>query len=345
MSEGLNCPVPHPLPPLITVAHGGGGTAMHRLINEIFLQQFDNPVLREQGDAARIALKGMTLAFTTDAFVVRPLFFPGGDIGALSVYGTVNDLAMQGASPLCLSAAFVLEEGLPMETVERVAASMRRAADEAGVSIVTGDTKVVERSRGEELLITTAGIGLCRTPVSLSGNAIVPGDRILVSGDLGRHGIAVMSVREGLEFTYPIESDAAPLVAQVMALLDAGVELHALRDLTRGGLASAVNELAVAAGRSFLLREDRVPVCEEVRGACELLGLDPLYVANEGRFMAVVPESDAGQALEVLRGFHAEAALVGEVSADLTPRAVLESLIGAPRILDMLSGEQLPRIC
>jgi hydrogenase expression/formation protein HypE len=238
-----------------------------------------------------------------------------------------------------------MEEGLPIPVLERVVVSMRAAADASGVSIVTGDTKVVEGTGRDELIITTAGLGVCRTEQTLNGSAIVPGDQILLSGDVGRHGIAVMSVREGLELSGVIESDAAPLVAPVMALLDAGIEPHGLRDLTRGGLASGVNELAAACGHGFRLRESAITVKETVLGACELLGLDPMYVANEGRFAAVVAKEDAPRALEVLQRFQEDAAIVGEVRADLGQPVILESAFGGARILDMLSGEQLPRIC
>jgi len=318
---------------------------MHQLIEGTFRSAFDNPWLNEQGDAAVLNVNESRLAFTTDSFVVQPLEFPGGDIGRLAVFGTVNDLAMAGARPLHLSAGFILEEGLPLATLNRIVASMRDAAEEAGVTIVTGDTKVVDRGKADGLFINTAGVGVVQHGLALGPAAMQPGDAVLVNGDLGRHGIAVMACREGLAFETPLESDCAPLAAPVAALLDAGVQVRCLRDLTRGGLASAVNELC--GGRAGMrLIESRIPVEEAVRGACELLGLDPLYVANEGRFIAVVAPEDAGRALDLLASHAAGAAPahIGHITA--TPgRVLLESPIGAERILDLLSGEQLPRIC
>jgi hydrogenase expression/formation protein HypE len=313
----------------------------------VFLAELKDPLLQQQGDAALVEVGGAPLAFTTDAFVVRPLFFPGGDIGSLSVYGTVNDLAMQGAQPLYLSAAFILEEGFPVALLRKVAASMQAAARRAGVHVVCGDTKVIERKQGDELVIATAGIGACRVPYALGGAAIRPGDAIVLNGDLGRHGIAIMAVREGLEFSTTIESDLMPLAQPVQALLEAGVEVHAMRDLTRGGLASALNELAAQAQRAFHLQETAIPVSAEVEAACELLGLDPLYVANEGRFVAFVAEQDAPCALKVLAAAAPglAPALIGRVGEETVPWVRVQSPLGAERILDMLSGEQLPRIC
>lgn len=342
----IECPAPHGLPPLITLAHGGGGTAMHELIARIFEPAFDNEILEQRHDSATLEWSGGRVAFTTDSFVVQPLEFPGGDIGSLAVYGTVNDLAMAGARPLYLSAGFILEEGLAVERLESIAQSMKRAAARAGVRIVTGDTKVIERRGGDGLFINTAGIGAIEHERRLGPFGICPGDRVLVNGDLGRHGIAVMAVREGLEFETTIESDCAPLVEPVLALLEAGVEVHCLRDLTRGGLASALNEIAKTSGLGIHLEESEAPVREDVRGACELLGLDPMYVANEGRFAAFVAARDAERALEILRkhGNDAEPAVIGEV-VEGAPRVTMRNRIGANRILDMLTGEQLPRIC
>lgn len=343
MSEfAFSCPVPITTSPTVQLAHGSGGTIMHRLLDSVFLPAFDNPILAAQHDGAALTIQGTPLAFTTDSFVVRPLFFPGGDIGTLAVNGTVNDLAMCGARPLYLSAGFILEEGLPLETLERVVESMRRAADAAGVQIVTGDTKVVDQGKGDGLYINTAGIGLIEHHLSITPRSVRPGDIVVLSGDVGRHGMAVMAVREGLEFESQIESDCAPLAAPVLALLDAGIRIHCLRDLTRGGLASALVEIAQAAHVHIHIDENAVPVNDDVRGACEILGLDPLYVANEGRFIAFVPAHELEETLLIL-GDHARQ--IGVVNANDDDLVTLKSAIGATRILDMLSGEQLPRIC
>jgi hydrogenase expression/formation protein HypE len=279
--------------------------------------------------------------------VVRPLFFPGGDIGTLAVNGTVNDLAMAGARPLYLSASFVLEEGLPVETLQRILASMRRAADAAEVQIVTGDTKVVDRGKGDGIFITTAGVGRIEHGLAITPTSVRPGDAVLLSGDLGRHGMAIMAVREGLDFETTIESDCAPLAGLVADLISAGIEVHCLRDLTRGGLASALIEIAEAAAVQIHIREAAVPVGEEVRGACEILGLDPLYVANEGRFVAFVPASDCDRALKIMgrNPVSAGARRIGSVDQAPSGLVTMTSEIGASRIVDMLSGEQLPRIC
>lgn len=342
----LMCPVPIANYPHILLAHGGGGRLMHQLLERVVVPAFANPALDERHDAAVIGWAGRRLAFTTDSYVVRPLFFPGGDIGTLAVNGTLNDLAMSGARPLALSCAFILEEGLPMVTLERVIASMRAAAAAAGVAIVTGDTKVVDRGKGDGIFITTAGVGSVEHPLEIAPRAIRAGDAVIVSGDLGRHGMAIMAVREGLEFESTIESDCAPLVAPVLALIEAGVEVHCLRDLTRGGLASALNELAEAAGLTITIDERMVPVREDVRGACEILGFDPLYVANEGRFVAIVAARDRERAIEQLarHAVSAGAVAVGTVSEG-GPLVVLQGVLGSRRVLDMLSGEQLPRIC
>jgi hydrogenase expression/formation protein HypE len=278
---------------------------------------------------------------------VRPLFFPGGDIGALAVNGTVNDLAMCGARPLYLSVGFILEEGLPIALLRRIVASMRAAADVAGVRLVTGDTKVVERGKGDGLYINTAGVGALRSAEALTPRLVRPGDAVLLSGDIGRHGIAVMAAREGFGFEGAIESDCAPLSATVMRLIDAGIPLHCLRDPTRGGLATTLIEIARTAGLEIRIDEASIVVSEPVRGACELLGLDPLYVANEGRFVAFVPEDAAPRALAVLRDAPggADAAIIGRVTTNTSGGVLLDGLIGATRALDMLSGEQLPRIC
>jgi hydrogenase expression/formation protein HypE len=341
------CPLPVSDKKTVQLAHGGGGRLMRDLIQEVFLRAFDNQMLGPLHDGATWPVEKGTLAFTTDSYVVRPLFFPGGDIGSLAVHGTINDLAMCGAAPLYLSAGFILEEGLSLDVLRRVVESMAKAARAAGVSVVTGDTKVVDRGKGDGIFINTAGIGLVPSGVHVLPTLIQPGDAILVSGDLGSHGVAVLSVREGLTFAGDVKSDSAPLHEVVGDLVRSGIDLHCLRDLTRGGLASALNELAVAAKVGMAIEETAVPVLEPVRGACELLGLDPLYVANEGRCVALVPESQADAALAVMRR-HAvagKAARIGRVTDRLPPPVVLRTVVGTNRILDLLSGEQLPRIC
>ena len=344
---GATCPAPMRDREQITLAHGGGGRMTNQLIEQLFVSAFGNPALNARHDGARLELGGMRLAFSTDSYVVRPLFFPGGDIGSLAVNGTVNDLAMCGARPLYLSAGFVIEEGLPMATLSRIVASMQAAAEAAGVAIVTGDTKVVDRGKGDGIYINTAGIGVIESRDVIAPSSVRPGDAIILSGDIGRHGMAVMAAREGLEFDSTIESDCAPLAGPVSVLADAGVPVHCLRDLTRGGLASAIVEIAQTAGLHLRLDEAAVPIREDVRGACEILGFDPFYVANEGRFIALVPADAAELTVEILRSFDVcqDAAVIGSVSE--TPRGLvtLKSRIGATRVIDMLSGEQLPRIC
>jgi hydrogenase expression/formation protein HypE len=329
------------------MAHGGGGRLMQDLIEQVFVREFSNAALEERHDGATLEIGGQRLAFTTDSYVVRPLFFPGGDIGSLAVNGTVNDLAMCGARPRWLSAGFIIEEGLPVETLRRVAASMQRAAAAAGVQLVTGDTKVVDKGKGDGVFLNTAGIGVIEHAQTIAPRAVRPGDVVLVSGDVGRHGMAIMSVREGLAFESAIESDCAPLAGMVLALLDAGVEIHCLRDLTRGGLAAALNEIAVAAHLQIHVEETAIPVTDLVRGACEILGLDPLYVANEGRLVAFVAPEHAERALAILQQWPqgAGAAKIGEVRSEPAGLVTLQSVIGVARVLDLLSGEQLPRIC
>lgn len=320
---------------------------MQELIQNVFLRAFENPFLAQAHDGAVVPVEGSTIAFTTDSFVVRPLVFPGGDIGSLAVYGTVNDLAMCGARPLYLSAGFILEEGLGVETLQRVVDSMAKAAREAGVRLVTGDTKVVDRGKGDGIFINTAGIGVVPPGVSVAPGRVRPGDRILLSGDLGRHGIAVLSVREGLSFGGDVVSDAAPLHEVVADLLRNGVDVHCLRDLTRGGLASALNEIATSARVGMVIEERRIPVREAVRGACEILGLDPLYVANEGKLIAVCAAEDAPPLLAAMRAhpLGRDAAAIGAVHADPHHFVQMETRFGGKRIVDWLSGEQLPRIC
>jgi hydrogenase expression/formation protein HypE len=340
------CPTPSDGGGHIVLAHGGGMRLSERLLEEVFYPAFGNGAAEARHDGAVLARIGAPLAFTTDSYVVRPLFFPGGSIGELAVYGTVNDLAMCGARAVALSAGFILEEGLPIETLRRVVLAMRDAAKRAGVRIVTGDTKVVERGKGDGVYINTAGIGAVER-AGIGPLSIQPGDAVIVSGDLGSHGIAILAAREQLGLSTALASDAAPLWAPVKALIDAGVELHCLRDLTRGGLAAACNELANARGLDIELEEAALPVRDEVRGACELLGFDPLYVACEGRFCAFVPAEQASRAVEILRGCEVSRAAVraGRVRAESRFGVVLRSPYGSARVVDLPSGEQLPRIC
>jgi len=346
-SIDLNCPVPIRRHPQILLAHGGGGKLMQDLIEQVFLPAFRNPLLESRHDGAVLEIGGERLAFTTDSYVVHPLFFPGGDIGTLAVNGTVNDLAMCGARPLYLSAGFIIEEGLPMETLERVTKSVRTAAETARVQIVTGDTKVVDHGKGDGLYINTAGIGRLEHSRRISPASVRAGDAILLSGDIGRHGMAIMAVREGLAFESTIESDCAPLVAPVLRLLESGVEVHCLRDATRGGLASALVEISERAAVRLRIEETAIAVSDEVRGASEILGLDPLYVANEGRFVAFVPADEVERALRILRTERvtAQATVIGRVLEHGSGLVTLRTRIGVSRVVDMLSGEQLPRIC
>jgi hydrogenase expression/formation protein HypE len=342
-----SCPFPIQDYPQVLLAHGGGGKLMHQLIGKLFLPAFHNSLLDVQHDASVFDIGGQRLALTTDSYVVRPIFFPGGDLGSLAVHGTVNDLAMAGARPLYLTSAFIIEEGLPMETLWKITTSMQQAAQNAGVQIITGDTKVVDKGKGDGLFINTAGIGILEHQLKIAPQSVQPGDAILVNGDLGRHGMAIMAVREGLSFESAIESDSAPLAEAVLQLLRAGIEIHCLRDATRGGLTSVLNEIAEAANLTLHVEEKLIPVREDVRAACEILGLDPLQVACEGRFAAFVPERDADRALEILRAgpSGAGACRIGQVSDQRSPKVLLKSAIGTQRILDMSSGEQLPRIC
>jgi hydrogenase expression/formation protein HypE len=331
----------------ITMAHGAGGKATHTLVEAVFLEAFRNPLLEPLEDQAVFAVDGRRLAFTTDAFVVSPLFFPGGDIGDLAVNGTVNDLAVSGARPLHLSAAFVLEEGFPVADLRRIAASMARAAAAAGVAIVTGDTKVVQRGRGDGCYVTTAGVGVLERDVTLGAARVRPGDAVLLSGPIGDHGITIMLARGELDLVADLVSDTAPLAGLVDRLLAATPGVRCLRDPTRGGVATVLNEAARAAGVAVVLDEDAVPVRPEVRGACELLGIDPLYVASEGRLLAVVEGAAAERALAALRShpLGAGAAIVGEVRAEPPGLVLLRTQFGGTRIVDVLVGDPLPRIC
>jgi hydrogenase expression/formation protein HypE len=344
------CPVPRMEFEQIQLGHGSGGQMSAALLQHLFLPALGNEVLSALEDQATLTWPGEAgarLAFTTDSFVVQPIFFPGGDIGRLAIHGTVNDLAVGGARPLYLSAAFILEEGLALNDLRRIVASMREACAQAGVTLVTGDTKVVDRGKGDQIFITTAGIGLVPAGRSLSVHAARPGDQILVSGTIGDHGVAILSVREGLEFETLLESDTAPLHDLTRVMLEACPSIRWMRDPTRGGVAAALNELAAASGVGVQLREAALPVRPEVRGACEMLGLDPLSVANEGKLIAVVPPADAARLLTAMQGhpLGQKAALIGEVVADHPGMVTMLSSVGGQRVVALLVGEQLPRIC
>ena len=343
----LDCPVPKAGYDRIVMAHGGGGRLGADLLRKVFLPAYGNKVLSQLEDQATLDWEGGRLAFTTDSFVVRPIFFPGGDIGKLSVNGTVNDLAVGGARPLYLSAAFILEEGLAIADLERIAASMSEAARLARVSLVTGDTKVVDQGKGDQVFITTAGIGVVPAGVSLSIRNARPGDRLVLSGTIGDHGMAILSRREGIELESAIESDTAPLGDLAQAALRACPSIRVMRDPTRGGLASTLNELAQASGVGVRIDEARVPVRPDVKAACEVLGLDPLYVANEGKLVAVLPAKDAERLVEALREhpLGRQAAVIGEIAADGPGLVRATSRTGGERIVSLLAGEPLPRIC
>lgn len=331
----------------ILLAHGSGGTMMRELIEDVFLARFDDPALLRMDDAASLDVPVGRIALSTDTYVVQPIFFPGGDIGRLAVCGTVNDVATSGATPLYLSVGFVLEEGFAVADLRRVLESMVDSAAEAGVRIVTGDTKVVDRGHGDGIYINTAGIGVLAEGVALSGANCRPGDKVLLSGTLGDHGIAVISVREGISFSTDITSDAAPLGRLTAAVLAAAPDTRCFRDPTRGGLASTLNELAMASGTSITVDEASVPVHDQVRGACEMLGYDVFQVANEGKMVAIVPPEQADEALAAMRSapYGAEATVVGEVAQGPAGKVYVATTFGAKRIMDMLVGEQLPRIC
>lgn len=342
----LSCPVPLGNHATIQMAHGGGGRLMRDLIEGVFLPEFGRSDVPPH-DSAVLPTDGAKLAFTTDSYVVHPMFFPGGDIGKLAICGTVNDLAMAGAKPAYISVGFILEEGLPIETLRRVVASMADAARSAGVRIVTGDTKVVDRGRGDGIYINTSGVGWVPQGVDISPARVAPGDVILLSGDLGRHGVAIMSVREGIEFEGSPESDCAPLATLVEAMLATDADIHCIRDLTRGGLAATLNEIALDARVGIEIDEASIPVTPGVSAACELLGLDPLYVANEGRLAAFVPPDAADRVLDAMRRHPAAVgpARIGVVGSTHPGTVELKSRFGGGRIVDLLSGEQMPRIC
>jgi hydrogenase expression/formation protein HypE len=346
--EGAVCAPPLTHNEQIVMGHGAGGRMSHQLIQKAFMSAFDNPALRAGDDAARLESNlHANLAISTDAHVVFPLFFPGGDIGKLAVCGTVNDVAMLGAKPLYLTAGFILEEGLPMETLKQVVASMKSAADEAGVQIVAGDTKVVQKGKADGLYITTAGVGVVREGVNIGGAQAKVGDVIILSGSIGDHGIAVLGARGELGFQSTIQSDVAPLNHLVDAMLDVSNNIHVLRDPTRGGLATTLNEIAGQSNLGILLNEETIPVHPEVNAACEMLGFDPLYIANEGKLVTMVAREDAESVLKAMRAtrYGEDAVIIGEVTTEPRGRVLLKTALGSTRIVDMLAGEMLPRIC
>jgi hydrogenase expression/formation protein HypE len=342
-----SCPVPLEDATEVLLGHGSGGKLTADLVEKLFLPAFRNPYLDKLDDQAVLEVNGARLAFTTDSFVVTPVFFPGGDIGRLAVNGTVNDLAMSGARPLYLSAAFILEEGLPLGDLRRMVRSMQEACETAGVILVTGDTKVVNRGSGDKVFINTSGVGIIERQIIISADRAQVGDQIIVSGTIADHGMAVMSKREGLEFETEIFSDTAPLNSLVQAMLEASSAVHCLRDPTRGGMATTLHEIARRSQIGIVLGEKRIPIREDVKGACEILGIDPLYVANEGKLIAIVGREDAENILERMRRHRdgKEAQIIGEVVADHPGLVVMRTGIGGTRIVDLMLGEQLPRIC
>ena len=345
-----SCPVPFAGYDRVLLGHGSGGRLSSDLVTRLFLPALGNDVLNRLEDQATCDLPGLAnarLAITTDSFVVRPIFFPGGDIGRLAVHGTVNDLAVGGATPLFLAAAFILEEGLPLDDLRRIVTSMKAAAGESGVTVVAGDTKVVDRGKGDQIFITTTGVGLVPAGRALSVSAARPGDRVVVSGTIGDHGMAIMSVREGLEFETALESDTAALNGLVAAMLEQGAGIRAMRDPTRGGVSSALNEIAAASRAGVELVERDIPLRDSVRAACEILGLDPLYVANEGKLIAIVAAEHADHLVKVMRQhpLGRDASMIGEIVDEHRGTVVMRSVAGGSRIVPMLAGEQLPRIC
>jgi hydrogenase expression/formation protein HypE len=341
------CPAPILDHKTVVLGHGSGGKLSHQLLQKMILPAFRNPILEAQHDGAALPINGGRVAFSTDSYIVHPIFFPGGNIGDLAINGTINDLAMCGAQPQYLSASFIIEEGLEMDDLWRILCSMRDAADAAGVLLVTGDTKVIDRGKGDKIFINTSGIGVIPDGVNIDPALVRPGDAIIVSGSIAAHGMAIMSVREGLEFETPIDSDTAALHRLVRRILDVSSNVHVLRDPTRGGVASALNEIAEKCCAGIRITESSIPVPDNVHGACEILGLDPLYVANEGKLIVFVAREDADRVLDVMRAdvLGQEAAIIGEAVEDHPGIVVMKTKIGGTRVVDMLSGEQLPRIC
>lgn len=344
---GSVCPLPMTHKNLIVMGHGSGGKMGADLIAKTFLPAFDNPALRAGDDGAVVNIPAGRIAISTDSHVVSPLFYLGGDIGHLSVCGTVNDVSMMGAEPLYMSVGFILEEGLPMDTLDRVVASMKAAAEEAGIQIVSGDTKVVQRGKADGLYINTTGVGIVRPGVDISGNLAKPGDAIILSGPIGDHGIAVLAARAELGFETDVRSDSAPLNHLVAAMLDVSINIHVLRDPTRGGVATTLNEIAHQSQVCIILNETSIPIRPAVASVCEMLGFDPLYVANEGKLLAIVPRGDAEKVLLAMHRtkYGEDAVIIGEVQATPQNRVLMKTAIGSTRVIDMLMGEMLPRIC
>lgn len=356
-SSGLACPIPKSDYEHVLLAHGGGGTLSHQLINKLFFSQFDNEFLNEQHDSAILPVQLLRqagfdidksrLAFTTDSYVVQPIFFPGGNIGELAINGTVNDLTVAGAKPVYISVGFIIEEGLLIEDLWQIVLSMKDAAKKSGVKIVTGDTKVVDKGKGDKIFINTSGIGVIKDGINILPQRCRSSDKIILSGRIADHGIAIMSAREGLEFETAIMSDTAPLIKLFECIEKFGDKIHVMRDPTRGGLASSLNEIAKAANVGMLIEEEKIPILDEVKGACEILGLDPLYIANEGKMIAIVSNDIAD---DVLSEWHKtelgrEARIIGEVYSENPGSVIMKTSIGSKRVVDMISGEQLPRIC
>ncbi|MEN2998730.1 MAG: hydrogenase expression/formation protein HypE [Brevinematia bacterium] len=342
----FECPTPIPSTERIRLGHGSGGRLTSSLIEKVFLPLFSNEYLDKLHDGAIIELPSSKIAFSTDSYVITPIFFPGGDIGKLSITGTINDLAMCGARPLFISLSLIIEEGFEMDKLNKVLLSAKEVADGVGVKIVTGDTKVVNKGKGDGIYINTSGIGVIEHDTEILPQNVKAGDAIVISGDIGRHGASVMALREGIELESSIESDCCELWTTVERLLKEKVEIHCLRDLTRGGVASALNEIAKASGLGIFIEEEKIPIIDEVKGICELLGLDPLYVANEGRFIAIVPEKFAEKTVNIIsNATGTQADIIGKITEDNKGKVVMKSLIGSYRLLDMMSGEQLPRIC
>ena len=342
-----NCPLPVTTKDLIKMAHGGGGEASRRLIENVFVRAFDNPLLSQMNDSAVFQAGGSRFAFTTDSYVVSPIFFPGGDIGKLAVCGTVNDLSMSGARPLYLSAGIILEEGFPLADLKKIVQSMKDAALDAEVQLVTGDTKVVDKGRGDGIYINTAGVGIIEHDLNVQPSSVEPGDAIIINGDIGRHGIVVMAEREGLDFETALESDCASLNGIVEILIESGIEIHCMRDLTRGGLASALVEIASAGNMSIEFDESAVQIIPAVQAPCEILGFDPLHIANEGRFICFVPSRQVKKVLRIMRSHPqgCDACVIGKAEKQGGGSVTMKTVVGTARIVEMPNGEQLPRIC
>ena len=346
-SNALTCPIPKSDYDKVLLAHGGGGTLSHQLIQKLFFSQFDNDVLNVHHDSAMFDINGSRIAFTTDSYVVHPIFFPGGNIGDLAINGTVNDLSVSGAKPLYISVGFIIEEGFEIEELWKIVLSMKKAANLAGVKIVTGDTKVVDHGKGDKIFINTSGIGLIKPEINISPQNCMEGDAIILNGRIAEHGIAIMSAREGLEFETTVKSDSAALNNLISEVLNKTNDVHVMRDPTRGGIASALNEIAESSGKGIHIFEDKIHISEEVKGACEILGLDPLYIANEGKVLIFLPNSEAEGVLNIMRKhpLGKESSIIGTVTNEDPGLVIMKTLIGSSRIVDMISGEQLPRIC